>query len=122
MFGDCCDLIACKYVLVTDTRLCHLLILSSGKAKNWMQLPFAICLEASHYAMFELGLPNAGLYYAKLTAQGFFTWGKMPLKTCVNVIFKGRVIRCLFVIFSKISPDLIQNHVKLKFLVRWASL
>ena len=52
-----------------------------------MQLPFDICLEASHYAMLELGLPNVGLYYAKLTVQGFFTWGEMPLKTCVNVIF-----------------------------------
>ena len=70
-----------------------------------MQLPFALCLEASRYAMLELGLPNAGSYYAKLTAQGFFTWGEMPLKTCVNVIF--------FVIFSEILPDLIQNHVEL---------
>ena len=52
-----------------------------------MQLPFAICLEASRHAMLELGLPNAGFYYAKLTAQGFFTWGEMPLKTCVKVIF-----------------------------------
>ena len=52
-----------------------------------MQLPFAICLEASYYAMLELGLPNAGSHYAKLTAQGFFTWGEMPLKTCVNIIF-----------------------------------
>ena len=67
-----------------------------------MQLPFAICLEASRYAMLELGLPNAGSHYAKLTVQGFFTWGEMLLKTCVNFIF---------VIFSEISPDLIQNHV-----------
>ena len=52
-----------------------------------MQLPFAICLEASRYAMLELGLPNVGSHYAKLTAQGFFTWGEMPLKTCVKVIF-----------------------------------
>ena len=52
-----------------------------------MQLPFAICLEASCYAMSELGLPNAGSHYAKLTAQGFFTWGEMPLKTCVNSYF-----------------------------------
>ena len=34
-----------------------------------MQLPFAICLEASHYAILELGLPNAGSHYAKLTAH-----------------------------------------------------
>ena len=69
-----------------------------------MQLPFAICLEASRYTMLELGLPNAGSYYAKPTAQGFFTWGEMPLKTCVNIIF---------VIFRDIFPDLIQNRVKL---------
>ena len=46
-----------------------------------MQLPFAICLEASRYAMSELGLPNVGSHYAKLTVLGFFTWGEMPLKT-----------------------------------------
>ena len=80
-----------------------------------MQLPFAICLEASCYAMLELGFPKAGSYYAKLTAQGFFTWGEMPLKTYVNITF--------YVMFSKISPDLIQNHVKtVILLVRWASL
>ena len=69
-----------------------------------MQFFFAICLEASRYAMLELGLPNVRSHYAKLTAQGFFTWGEMPLKACVNVIF---------VIFSEISLDLIQNRVTL---------
>ena len=60
------DLIACKYVLVTDTRLCHLLFLRGGKVKAGCNclLPYVQKLVAMQCD--ELSFrKTVGEYYAK---------------------------------------------------------
>ena len=79
VYCNCSDLFACKYVLGTDTRLCHVLFHRGGKVKAGCSclLPYVQKLVAMQCD--ELGFRKLWGYYAKsskrrkLRVQGFFT-------------------------------------------------